>query len=163
MWEQVIVNVWGTTMNCEGERNFGSDGRNRASRKYQEVLERQKKAILSHPVLLLVLLMSFHQPATSTKKPQQRKCAHLNSRLIPSFMMHNPNSLHVHVPLDLQPTKDLFNPDAAVNDISTSEDLDFLFDFPLPFTQALPNPHERHAAEALEKFGGGTSKSGHSK
>jgi hypothetical protein len=78
-------------------------------------------------------------------------------------MMHNPNSLRVHAPLDLQPTKDLFDPDAAVDDISTSEDLDFLLDYPLHFTQALPNPHKRCAADALGKFGGGTSKLGHSK
>jgi IS30 family transposase len=45
------VSVWGTTTNCEGERNFGSNGRNRVSRKYWEVSERQKKVILSHDQL----------------------------------------------------------------------------------------------------------------
>jgi hypothetical protein len=47
MWEQVIASVWGTTMNCEGERNSRSDGKGRVSRKYWEASERQKKAILS--------------------------------------------------------------------------------------------------------------------
>jgi hypothetical protein len=47
MWEQVIAGMWGNTMNCEGEWNFRNDGRNGVSRKYWEVLERQKKAILS--------------------------------------------------------------------------------------------------------------------
>jgi hypothetical protein len=36
-------------MNCEGKQNFGNDSRDRVSQKYQEVLERQKKAILSQP------------------------------------------------------------------------------------------------------------------
>jgi hypothetical protein len=47
MWERVIVSVWGSTINCEGEWDSGSNGKGGVSQKYQEVLERQKKAILS--------------------------------------------------------------------------------------------------------------------
>jgi hypothetical protein len=47
MWDSVIVSVWGTSMNCEGKRNFGDDSRGGVSWKYQEVLERRKRAILS--------------------------------------------------------------------------------------------------------------------
>jgi hypothetical protein len=55
MWEQVIASVWGTTMNCEGKRNFRNDSRGGVSQKYWEVSEKRKKAILSqlgcHPII----------------------------------------------------------------------------------------------------------------
>ena len=90
-------------------------------------------------------------------------------------MMPNPNSLRVHVPLDLRPIKDLFDLDAAADDVATStstnsrhisasEDFDYPVEtYALPPTRALPNPHKWRAADDLGTFGGGTSRSGHSK
>ena len=90
-------------------------------------------------------------------------------------MTPNPIWQRAHVPLDPRPIMDLFDPNAAVDDvatgtstnshqISTSEDLDYPVDiYTLPPTQALPDPHKQRAADDLGKFGGGTSRSGHSK
>jgi hypothetical protein len=70
MWERVIVSVWGTTTNCEGKRNFGSNGRNGVSWKYQEVLERWKKVILLQlPDISDLLCPCRHSPKFQSSLP----------------------------------------------------------------------------------------------